>query len=353
MDKNIDHISCHPLATIVMPAYNAEKHIKQAIDSIIGQTYKDFILMIVNDGSTDKTEEIILSYHDDRIKYIKNEKNIGLVNTLSNSVELTQTKYYARMDADDIAVPQRIEWQIQFMEDHPDVGVCGGLFEIFGNENSFSERLLGDENIKATLLFGCKILHPSIMIRTGILKDNKINFDIPFKYNDDYGHKILELEDYALWHKLKSITKFENLDKVLIKYRIEGQNLSTQKMDLILERKKKIYSYILKELSIEPSENNLLFHISLNNFNQSTSSKDIALFRKHLDSIIIANKEKNIYPLIPLEKVVNQKWDQLFYHIPPKGLKYVFNYWKNSKNIRWPHVVYLLKYFFNKFFRKE
>lgn len=337
-----------------MPAYNAEKYIRQAIDSILNQTFRDFIFMIINDGSIDKTEEIILSYNDQRIYYIKNEQNIGLVNTLNKSIELTQTEYYARMDADDISLPERLEWQLDFLKKNPHIGVCGGCFETFGVENiPFSNIPLQDEDIKANLLFSSPIPHPTVMLRAGILKKNNITFGVSFQYDDTFGHKILELEDYALWHKLKPITQFANLEKIVLKYRKEGQNLSGQKLDLIMERKKKYYTYLLNELNVSPTAKNLLFHISLSFFNRSESVEDVTLFRKHLNELISKNKNKGVYPPDALERIIEQKWDQLFYHIALKGFTYVLNYWKNSKKLKTAYFIYFLKVSLNNVLRRK
>ena len=113
------------LISIILPAYNAEKYLKEAIDSILAQTYTNFELIVINDGSTDKTEEIILSYQDSRIRYIKNEKNLKLIRTLNKGIGLAKGKYIARMDADDISLPHRLKEEVEFMEAHPNIGEIG------------------------------------------------------------------------------------------------------------------------------------------------------------------------------------------------------------------------------------
>ena len=114
-----------PAVSVVMPVYNGEKYLRESIDSILNQTYTDYEFIIVNDGSNDKTEEIILSYNDNRIRYIKNEKNLQIVKSLNRGIELAKGRYIARMDADDISLPRRFEKQITFMENNLEIGVCG------------------------------------------------------------------------------------------------------------------------------------------------------------------------------------------------------------------------------------
>ena len=113
----------NPTISIILPAYNAEKYLAPAIESILQQSFKDFEFIILNDGSTDNTEKIILSYTDSRIKYIKNEKNLKLIKTLNKGIELAKGKYIARMDADDIALPTMLEECYTFFETHPEYSI--------------------------------------------------------------------------------------------------------------------------------------------------------------------------------------------------------------------------------------
>ena len=113
------------LISIILPVYNAEKYLYKALDSIVNQTYKNLEVICVNDGSTDKSEEIILNFKnkDSRIVYIKNEKNIGLIKTLNKAIDIANGKYIARMDADDISLPERLEKQYNFLKSK-DVDIC-------------------------------------------------------------------------------------------------------------------------------------------------------------------------------------------------------------------------------------
>jgi glycosyltransferase involved in cell wall biosynthesis len=336
------------LLTVAMPVYNAAAYLPEAIESILNQTYRDFVFLIINDCSTDDTEEVILSYKDERIKYVKNSQNIGVKDSLNKIIELTDSKYLARMDADDIAMPKRLEWQLEFMESHNDIGVCGGVFEVFGVENHIAKIPYEDAAIKARMVFLNQICHPSIMLRMDIFKKDGTRYGVPFDFNDEYGPKISELEDFALWHKIKSRTKFENIDKLILRYRMEGQNISYNKESLVLERKKTFFRFVLAELGIIPTETNLVYHISFKYFGDSKSVNEVSEFRKHLDSILLENKTKNIYGQQELATVVEDKWDQLFYHLPPLGMNYVRAYWNISGVRKRKHVVYAFKYFVNR-----
>ena len=125
----------NPKVTVLMSVYNGEKYLQEAIDSILEQTFKDFEFLIINDGSTDKTGEILESYHDLRIKIINNEKNIGLTKSLNKGLKLARGEYIARQDADDISMPERLEKEVEFLETHQDYAVVGAFAKII-NKNS-------------------------------------------------------------------------------------------------------------------------------------------------------------------------------------------------------------------------
>ena len=127
-----------PSISVVMPAYNAEKYLREDIDSILAQTYDDFEFIIINDGSIDRTKEIILSYSDPRIVYIENEQNSGICVTLNKGLDTAKGRYIVRMDSDDIALPQRLEIQVRYMDANPDVGVAGSMVERFYDNNALN-----------------------------------------------------------------------------------------------------------------------------------------------------------------------------------------------------------------------
>lgn len=195
-----------------MPAYNAEKYLREAIDSILAQTYTDFELIIVNDGSTDATGHIIQSYNDPRIVYIENEHNSGICITLNKGIDAARGKYIARMDSDDIAMPERLSTQIAFMEANPDVGASGSDVEVFGEgiDSYIFEQLHSSDDCAAGLLFNSCFAHPSVIIRKSILS----------KYSIVYEDEYRGLEDFKMWWEIAKHSKLCNLNKTLLRYRV-------------------------------------------------------------------------------------------------------------------------------------
>lgn len=231
------------LVSVVLPAYNAELYLKEAIDSILAQTFTDFELIILNDGSIDRTEEIILSYQDERIVYIKNEKNLGLIGTLNKGMDLAKGKYIARMDADDICFPERFEKQVRFLEENLEYVICGTSGYRF--YNNLSERRnfnvpLSDDHIRARLFFNTGFIHPSVMFRREVIVDNQLIFNNEYKY----------AEDYFFWMDILKYGKGVNLKEKLIYYRVLD-NSQTAVGNSNLELRKKIIGKIHKRYFYE------------------------------------------------------------------------------------------------------
>ena len=154
-----------PLVSVLMPIYNTNtSHLKSAIESILCQSFTDFEFLIYNDGSTDTSlDGLINSFIDKRISYYSSKKNIGISQVRNLMVSLAKGKYLAVMDHDDIAVPNRFKLQVEFLEENPDVGICGGFQKRFGSilKRKIVKYPTSDEEIRVSLFFYCAILHPS------------------------------------------------------------------------------------------------------------------------------------------------------------------------------------------------
>ena len=208
----------NPEISVIMPVYNGEKYLIEAIDSILNQTYINFEFIILNDGSIDRTEEIILSYDDSRIVYVKNEENLQIVKTLNIGITLAKGKYIARMDADDISYPERLKKQYEFLEEHSNVSVLGtervvinewGKVQLSANIVPLTPKIC-----EWTILFYSPTIHPSTMMRKEDILD----------IGGYCAKKEVEyVEDLKLWVDLiEKGYKIMNLSEPLIKYRVHS-----------------------------------------------------------------------------------------------------------------------------------
>jgi glycosyltransferase involved in cell wall biosynthesis len=139
---NQDRDEQAPLVSIVIPVYNGEKYLADSLDSVLCQTYQNWELIIINDGSTDSTEQLILNYQDKRIKYLRNDDNKGIIFSLNRGLRESKGVYIARLDADDIALPFRIEKQVEFLSENPDYVMCGSYFQTIDSKGNLLKAIL-------------------------------------------------------------------------------------------------------------------------------------------------------------------------------------------------------------------
>ncbi|SFL68888.1 glycosyltransferase family 2 protein [Pelosinus propionicus] len=209
-----------PIVTVLMPVYNGSRYLREAMDSITRQTFYDFEFLIINDGSADHSKDIITSYKDGRIRLIENEKNIGISASLNKGIAFARGRYIARMDGDDISMPERLYKQVLFMESHPQIGVCGSWVKTIGEwyQGQLWELSTEPEQIKCQLLFTTSLSHPSVLIRREVLKNTGLSYNGRYKY----------AQDYKLWMELAKTTLLANIPEALVQYRFNDNQVSTR-----------------------------------------------------------------------------------------------------------------------------
>ncbi|WP_165699295.1 glycosyltransferase family 2 protein [Hymenobacter jejuensis] len=234
-----------PLVSVVMPVYNTSDYVEEAILSILNQSFTDFEFLIFNDGSTDNSAEIIRSFKDRRIRFYDHPLNTGYVVHLNKGIELSRGCFIARMDADDIAHPDRLKIQVEYLLAHPCVGVCGSQVRYIGRHNGESAFPTDNDGIRIALMAYCSLWHPSVMIRKEVLTAHKLTYDPDFLYT----------EDYDLWCKLTKVTQLVNLPDYLLSYRKHDNQVSIVKEQLQTEAIQIIGQEYLKSLGFDLSQN--------------------------------------------------------------------------------------------------
>ncbi len=234
-----------PKISVIMPNYNCEKYIGEAIESILNQSFTDYEFIIIDDWSTDNSWNIIQEYvkKDDRIIAIKNEENLKICKTLNKWLKLAKWEYIARMDSDDISIIDRFEKQVQFLDKNLDIWIAGWTMQIMDeNWKVYSERRynLTDEEIRKKLFRYSPFCHPVVMIRKNVLDKSWV-----------YDENQVFAEDYDLYFRIWKYSKFANLEYTLIKYRMFENNSTTKKLkDMELKtliiRKKAVKEYWYK-----------------------------------------------------------------------------------------------------------
>lgn len=248
------------MITVLLPVFNAEKFLASAIESILKQSFADFELLIFNDGSTDASENIILSYHDQRIFYIKNAHNKGLIATLNSGIDMARGMYIARMDADDISLPDRFLKQKNFLDSEKNIAMVACTVTVIDENGEtigpweLDRKTILPKQIKRTMILENCIAHPTVMGKTSVFKK--------FKYNKAQIH----IEDYDLWLRLLNHkVAIAKIPDQLLLYRthrasVTGKNLRVgnpffkiSRMKgkfLITELKKKIFTVFMLGIAV-------------------------------------------------------------------------------------------------------
>ena len=236
-----------------MACFNAEKYVKQAIDSIINQTFEDWELIVVDDKSTDNTYHILNQYKDDRITIFQNEKNEGPAYSRTFSLHHAKGEFIAVFDADDISMPKRLEIEYQYLLNHPEIQLVSSDADIIDESNKIiyrryvKRRSIYSEEMFVKILFHCTIYHSSVMIRGSFLKINHLEYDLDYPCN----------QDYHLWSRIIFLGKMVKLSESLIKYRISSNQISATKRGLQLKLANRLRSEMFTKLKIKFSEREL------------------------------------------------------------------------------------------------
>lgn len=227
-----------PVISVVMSVYNGQKYLRESIESILNQTYKNFEFIIINDGSTDSSGEIVLSYDDPRICLIDNKENMGLTPSLNKAIRLSRCEYIARQDADDISLAKRLEKQLDYMKSHPQVAVVGCFGNVFNTDGivgAAGDLRLSGKIINRRLAKKNLLVHGSVMMRKTPLA--KVGY-----YREFFRHS----QDYDLWLRLSEHFDLAILPEFLYQYRITADAISVSRFLV-----QKEYANIARQLYTE------------------------------------------------------------------------------------------------------
>lgn len=303
----------NPLVTVLMPVYNVDAYVSEAVESILSQSFTDFEFLIIDDASTDSTVTLVERYNDARIKLVKKPVNTGLIQSLNMGLTMANGKYVARMDGDDYSYPERLAKQIVVMEDDASIGVCGTWFKL-SNDNSIIRHPAEASAVKVGMLSRCVVGHPTAMLRKSTLTETGLLYDPEFKH----------AEDYRLWVALVPHCKIINIPEVLLDYRIHSAQVSMQKIQEQKLCTDQIRLMELAYLNIKPDRRQKDLHVALINYSR-------------IDICAYAHSEIHEWLLFLYKQ--NQKmkqYDQLYF------LSFLRHLWNRSLHIRAEYNVKIL-----------
>lgn len=278
---------------VLMPNFNNEPYLRECLESLVNQTFSDFVVILVDDCSTDKSVEIINAFQDDRIQLYQKDQQTGIVDALNLGLSKITSPYFIRMDGDDISAPDRFEKLIDFLETNPGFDICGSSIQTFGSRNELQNYEQNPLMNKANLVFNHSVGHASCLFRTSLFTRNQIT------YLDGFWR----LEDYFLFYRLKDFGNATSLNQPLYFYRQGEYNNNAAIEEKKLDAYRKIYTLILTDLGIEATEYRLTIHLEL--AKKSAPQSKYSAYFEHAQKILKANESSLVYPPKELKKVID------------------------------------------------
>ena len=290
--------------SVVMSVYNGEKYLGEAIESILKQTFTDFEFIIIDDGSRDNSLAIVHDYvrQDERIQIIEHRKNQGLSVSLNKGIRVARGEYIARMDADDISIPDRIAYQVAYLDANPHIDVCGSWLEMIGDRmGQVVEFPLDHTSIYLQMLFSNPIAHPTVMVRAISAAKNSMLYDEDVRY----------AQDYELWTRAIEFLRFANIDQALVLYRIHscsaGATHNTQQHQVHISA----YRNVLHTLGMKPTKEELLLHEQICTHQIEQNLLFLRRARRWLEKLSRANRAVNKLPPSILDKILGSYWTSI------------------------------------------
>ena len=302
-----------PEITVLMPVHNGEAHVREAAESILAQTFRDFEFLVVDDASDDRTVAILESLGDPRLRLVKSRERLRFSGALNLGLEQARGEWIARMDADDITLPDRLARQRDFLHAHPEIGLCGGLATAFGlRQGPYFRPPMTHLEIQAYLLFDSPFVHPTVMMRRDLLERHGLRFDPAF----------CPADDYELWSRAARLFPVANLDRVVLHYRVHGASLTEATwgdMDACAAR---VAGRELQALGLTMDDETLRFHRNLGRGRCFPIDDAATLARAEdwLNRLVAANDTVRRYDPAAFRRVVAGIWFSACYHAGRTGL---------------------------------
>lgn len=285
--------------SVLMSVFNGELYLADAINSILNQNFNDFEFIIIDDCSSDRSAEIIKNFGDTRIKYFRNTENLGLTKSLNIGLDYCKGNYIARMDSDDVSLPDRLEKQISFLENNPDVGLVGSCYKFIKGRKASAKVFLpvSSEEINCSMLFNNCIIHTSATFRKSIIEKFNLRYDECYKRS----------QDYSLWLNMMRFTRLANMNDVLVLSRVHENQISNKNLTEQLNDAIAINQLYISNLGIELNSREREIQNAICFGLLPIIKPTMKEYNDWLMKIFLFNKKKQIFNEGLLEKILARK----------------------------------------------
>lgn len=279
-----------PVVTVLMAVYNGLPFLKESLESVFKQTFPNFELLVIDDASTDGSSELLSDLSDPRLRVLTNKNNVGLAASLNRGLSEATGYYIARMDADDVCLPNRLKEQVAFLELHPEISLCGTWMSPLENPNIIWKKPTKHDHIKARLLYENCINHPSVMFRHSLFED-KVRYDTSMQ----------KAQDYDLWERLiwDFNAQLAIIPSALVRYRVHPASTGQSSPDKQQEYADQVRMRQLHRLGIKPTPSELLLHRAIARGECTLKEKGILTILLWIVRLFKANVKTKKYRFIP------------------------------------------------------
>ena len=302
--------------SVIVPVSNKAPWLKEGFQSIFDQSFRDMEVIAVDDRSTDNSVDLLRGMGDPRLRVVQLERNLGPAGAAQRATELATGEYVVRMDADDVMFPHRIAEQVAFMDANPEIGVSGSHQLVLGTTDLLMRAQLTDDECRAGIMFQIPVFQPTSIYRRSVIVEHDIRYEDHWpRYGEDWWYQA----------RLLKVTRFANIDRPLLHYRVGDQNTRTgrdRSADLTTLYKGLFDAY---DWPIEAEEMRSHFH-AVKWFPKPLMPDDIGSLADHLQHLRTLNAERSTFPEPAFTTRLERVWSELGYRLPPFGLKVMLAY---------------------------
>lgn len=317
--------------SVILPVHNKEAWLEASVRSVLDQSYRDIEVIAVDDKSTDGSLRLLRSMHDDRMRVVALDRNLGPAGAAQRAIDLARGEYVARMDADDIMLPDRIAQQVEFMDANPELGASGTHQQVLGSDTLMHASLTHEECL-AGALFQIPMFQPTTIYRRRVLVEHDVRFQDHWpRYGEDWWYQA----------RLLRVTRVANIDKALLLYRVGDQNVRAR---IDRERHLRIlheglFAYFDWPL---PPERMVAHLHAVKWSNGPLRPEDVRAVRSHLDALANLNAWRRTFPEPAFQERLERVWDQLGFRLPVSGLRTMLAYGLYGRALGFRKIRYML-----------
>jgi len=303
-----------------MPVYNAAAYVTEAARSILSGSFRDLELLAINDGSTDDSEARLRSIHDPRMRIVNNPANMGLVKTLNRGLDMADSEFVARMDADDISMPERLARQLAFMAANPQVGVCGTWVTTFGSgQKRTLFAPLTPAEIHARLFSANPISHPTVMLRRLFFVRHSLRF----------AAEALHAEDLDLWMRASECFPLANIPVVGLRYRMHANQIANRYADEEQQTVDRLRTRQLLLLLPGATDAEIALHLTIFGVEKQLTHSELVAAGRWLARLEDANERSRRYELTAFRTLLAERWLNAAHRCVPSTVQ-VWHTWRRS-----------------------